>query len=158
MAVAAGTTGRTIQQAKAVEESGSVVLREAVKAGEISVKKAAKVAKLPKAKQAKAMKEPAPKKEKPKDDDGEMVKELEAADSQIRSLQELVESLKKSDLAKEVVKWREKFAQLEGRLRQCMTTKGEAEKQAKYSTSLLAQIRKALKVQKNSEILPALKK
>ena len=73
-------------------------------------------------------------------------------------------SLAASDSGKEIARllgkvdsWKLKFDQLMGRLEQCNTTRAEAEKQAKYATGLLAQIRKALKVEKNSEILPALK-
>jgi hypothetical protein len=85
-----------------------------------------------------------------------MVKELEANDKTIRDQQELIESLNKSDLGAEVEKWKLKFDKLEGRLQQCVTTKNEAERQAKYSTGLLAKIRKALRIEKNSEILEAI--
>lgn len=84
--------------------------------------------------------------------------ELDRADKEILRLQALVESLKKDDLAKEVEKWHLKFDQLHGRLQQCMTTKAEAEKSAQYQSDLLAKIRKALKVEKNTQILAALGK
>ncbi|MDZ4253415.1 MAG: hypothetical protein U1A72_12680 [Sulfuritalea sp.] len=105
--------------------------------------------------------EPKKKKAKPAptpDEDyaADMGKELESAAAQITNLQALVESLKKDDLAKEVAKWHLKFDQLEGRLRQSVTSQNEAEKQARYSTGLLAKIRAALKVEKNAHILPAI--
>ncbi len=84
--------------------------------------------------------------------------ELERADKQIREQQELIESLKKDDLAKEVAKWKKQFDQLNGRVQQFATTTAEAKKTAQYQADLLAKIRKALKVNKNSEILPALKR
>lgn len=83
-------------------------------------------------------------------------KELEHADQEIRKLQALVESLQSSDLGKEVAAWHLKFDKLDGRLQQCMTTKNEAERQARYSTGLLEKIRKTLRVEKNSLILEAI--
>ena len=156
MAAEAGVSVRTIKDAKAVERNGSDSLKEAVREGKIPVSRAAKAAKLPKAQQVKAAERPEKKPEKPKREDN-LADELERADREIRSLQALVESLKKSDLAKEVAKWHTNFDKLEGRLYQCMTTKAEAEKQARYSTGLLAKIRAALKVKKNSEILEAIR-
>lgn len=158
MAAGADVSERTIQQAKVVEKKGSEELKEAVKSGAVSVKTAAKATKQPKAKQAAAAKEK-PKKPKPEpvEDHGDsLTKELEAADKTIRSQQALIESLQKSDLAKEVTAWHLKFDKLEGRLGQAVTTKNEAERQARYSTGLLEKIRKSLKVQKNSEILEAI--
>jgi hypothetical protein len=161
MAKEAGVSKRLIVDAKAVDKNGSDVLKTAVVEGEISVSKAAVVAKKPKAQQAKAMKEAKekkPKKAKPVDEyPPNMAEALQQADDQIRAQQELIESLKKSDLAAEVIKWRDKFERLEGRLRQCMATKTEAERQAKYGTKQLSDIRKLLRVEKNSEILEAIK-
>jgi len=99
---------------------------------------------------------PKPKPEPAEDFGDSMAKELEANDKTIRDQQELIESLNKSDLGAEVEKWKLKFDKLEGRLRQAVTTKNEAEKQAAYGTGLLAKIRKALRVEKNSEILEAI--
>ena len=86
-----------------------------------------------------------------------LVNELERAQQTILSQQAVVESLNKSDLAAEVVKWRDKFDRLEGRLQQLMTTEAEARKQATYATGLLAQIRKLLKVEANAAIIPEIK-
>lgn len=61
LAEIAGTSKRTIQQAKTVEAKAVPKVKEAVKSGEISVKKGAELAQLPAKEQAKALK--APKKE-----------------------------------------------------------------------------------------------
>ena len=158
MASEAQVSVSSIKAAKKVEELGSVALKAAVKGGEIAIDKAATIAKLPKQQQAAAIKAPPKPKTEPASEQFEpnLADELERADKEIRALQALVESLKKSDLAKEVADWHMKFDQLEGRLHQCMTTKGEAEKQASYSTKLLNEIRKALSVQKNNLILPCI--
>lgn len=150
MAVEAGTTDRTIQQAKAVEVNGAKALIEKVKAGEVSVKKAAAVAKLPKREQIAALDAEA-------EQHGEAgavdpIKELEHAEVQIRKLTAQVESLSKSDQGKEALLWQTKFYELEGRLSQCMTTKAEAEKTAKYATGILAKLRKMLNVEHNGDI------
>lgn len=150
----------TIKRAKAVHANGSEALKDAVKEGEITVDKAAVIAKLPKKEQARAMKEKPEKKLAViiEDDNApDLVKELERADKEIRSLQALVESLQAPDLAKQLTKLHLKYEQLEARLLQCNTTRAEAEKQARYQSGLLAKIRTALKVKKDSDILAALK-
>lgn len=168
LAEKSGTSHQTIKDAKKVVEDGGVALKEAVRDNEISISKAAEIADLPKSEQREAVqeeKEKPPvtrkkktqKKEKPEPEDSNLVDELQRADKEIRSLQAVVESLKKDDLAKEVAKWHQKYDQLEGRLAQAVTTKNEAEKQAKYATGLLTQIRKALKVDKNAQILEAIR-
>ena len=108
---------------------------------------------------SKTPKKPTPKAvdPEPDDPDNDPVAALEYADKEIRNLQALVESLKKSDLAKEVETWAKKYAQLEGRLNQEMTTCGEAKKQATYSTKKLAEVRAALGVKTDREILAAIK-
>jgi hypothetical protein len=151
MASEAGTTDRTIQQAKTVEVNGSKALKEMVKDGEVSVKKAAAVAKLPKSKQVAALDVEA-------EESGKVdtVAELERADGEIRKLTEQVKSLSVSDTAKELSTWQAKFYQLEGRLNQCMTTKGEIEKQAKAQGDVLAKVRKMLNVERNGDICRAI--
>lgn len=62
LAVSAGVSERTIEQAKAVQTKAAPEVVEAVKAGEIGLKKAAAIAKLPKEEQAAAIAKPAPKK------------------------------------------------------------------------------------------------
>lgn len=168
MAKEADVSERTVRQAKTVAANGTEKLKQDVKDGKISVKEAAKVAALPKREQAKAIaeskavfkREPAPEKQPDPADDfaPDLVAELERADKEIRSLQALVDSLQSPDLAKEVVTWRDKFFQLEGRLQQCMTTGAEAQRQAKYQGELLAKIRKVLRVEANGQILPALER
>ena len=93
----------------------------------------------------------------PREDTKELADALESAHFQIGKLEALVESLKKDDLAKEVAKWHLKWDQLEGRLRQCMDGKNEAQREAKYAKDLLTKIRKALKVDTNSKILEAIR-
>ncbi len=61
LAVSAGVSERTIEQAKAVQTKAAPEVVEAVKAGEIGLKKAAAIAKLPKEEQAAAIHKPAPK-------------------------------------------------------------------------------------------------
>jgi hypothetical protein len=169
MAETAGTKGRTIQQAKAVESSGSAALKEQVKAGNVSVKKASKVAKLPKNQQVKALADfdlsadatKGMRDREPQNDHGDagevdLVAELEHAHAEILKLTAQVESLSKSDVGKEALKWQKMFYELEGRLHQCMATKGEAEKQAKYSSGELAKIRKLLSVERNGDICRAI--
>lgn len=110
--------------------------------------------------EAKEKKPKKPKAAKPLPDgaeEKELANALESADQEIRGLQALVESLQASDLAKELTKLHERYAKLEGRLQLAITQKNEAEKQARYSTGLLAKIRKALKIQKNAEILEAIR-
>ena len=151
MADEAGTTDRTVRQAKVVVEHGSAELKEKVTAGEVSLKKAATVAKLPKREQVAALDVEA-------EESGKVdpVAELERADGEIRKLTEQVKSLSVSDVAKELAKWQAKFYQLEGRLAQCMTTKGEIEKQAKAQGDVLAKVRKMLDVERNGDICRAI--
>lgn len=61
LAVSAGVSERTIEQAKAVQTKAAPEVVEAVKAGEIGLKKAAAIAKLPKEEQAAAIHKTAPK-------------------------------------------------------------------------------------------------
>lgn len=78
LAEIAGTSERTIRQAKAVESKAAPKVKEAVKAGEISVKRGAEIAKLPAKEQAKALAEP-PKKEEHYDPRDDHLKETQQA-------------------------------------------------------------------------------
>jgi len=169
MAEEAGTGERLVQQAKVVSANGIPALKEAVKKEEIAIEKAAAVAKKPKREQAKALKEAKEKKPKlpkkpsaakPKQDDGR-VKELLAQSDEdakrIAALEAVVKSLKQSDKDAEIEKLHKKYAQLEGRLQQCMTTQNEAKKDATYAKGMLAKVRAALKVKKDSDILEAIR-
>jgi len=81
---------------------------------------------------------------------------LDDAHREIERLHELVESLTDSDLAVECAQWSERYARLEGRVRQLTRTAREAERTATYRGKLLREIRAALGVERDREILPAL--
>lgn len=85
LAVSAGVSERTIEQAKAVQTKAAPEVVEAVKAGEIGLKKAAAIAKLPKEEQAAAIHKPAPKAE-PEAPPAPANHELEEAVSTINEL------------------------------------------------------------------------
>lgn len=167
MAEEAQVSISTIAQAKKVEADGAEFLKEAVKEGEISVSQAAAIADKPKREQAKAVreaKEPKPKKEKPVEEEDDesmsaasMGRALAECEAERVALQAIVESLQADDLSKELVKWQQKYAKLEGRLALAIKQKEEADKQARYSSGMLAKIRAALKVQTNGEILQAIR-
>jgi len=89
----------------------------------------------------------------PVDHESDPWKELEAADKQIRDQDTLIKSLSGGHLAKEVAEWQMRFIQLEGRLGQAVTTKNEAEKQARYYGGVLKQIRKTLGAETNQQII-----
>lgn len=99
---------------------------------------------------------PAPAAEK-EDFGDSLATELEHAHKEIERLEVLVSSLSKSDLAQEVRDWALKFDQLNGRLQQAVTTGNEAAKDATRRGRTLADIRKELGVERDSEILPALR-
>jgi UDP-N-acetyl-D-mannosaminuronic acid transferase (WecB/TagA/CpsF family) len=63
----------------------------------------------------------------------------------------------KDDTKKEIAVWRDKFDAACGRINQLTTTINEMRKQLEYQTKLFANIRKELRVEKNSEILSAIK-
>jgi hypothetical protein len=92
----------------------------------------------------------------PEDDAPDPVAEWERAEKEVERLEELLAMLKTSDVAKELTALSGKYGQLEGRLRQEMTTRSEAEKEARYAKGELARIRKALHVERDRDILPAI--
>ena len=96
LAVSAGVSERTIEQAKAVQTKAAPEVVEAVKAGEIGLKKAAAIAKLPKEEQAAAIAQPIPKKEgpDPQQKEEDEYTELDALADQVRDLQAEVARLK----------------------------------------------------------------
>ena len=128
-------------------------IREKVAAGSDPVQTTYEVIEAKRAEIKAAPKEPEPKEAEPVDGEADPWKELEAADKQIRDQDMLIKSLSGSDLAKEVADWQMKFTQLEGRLGQAVTTKNEAEKQARYYGDILKKIRKALGVEKTQQII-----
>lgn len=86
----------------------------------------------------------------------DVLDELKHADKRIHELETLVESLQSDDLHREIRALHSRLAQLEARLHAEITTANEAKRQAKYANGVLEKVRKALGVQKNSEILPAI--
>lgn len=104
-----------------------------------------------------AAREPEP--DQPDDDDVfdvDPVAEWERAEKRVEELESLVASLKSSDLAGEVVEWRQKYAQLEGRLQREITTRNEAERTARYAQKKLAEVRKELGIERDRDIIPAI--
>lgn len=163
----AKTTGvslRTAENIKAIADSTSAVLKDAVIDGKVSLARGAKLAKLPPSKIARDV-EAAPQKPKPKvaepetpsEDQPDMVSEFAALSAENDRLTVLVASLSKSDLAKEVATWKGKFDSVCGRVNQLLTTEAAMAKTAKYAKSQLTDIRKALGVERDSEIIPAIK-
>lgn len=113
---------------------------------------------------AKAIAETKSAKPKPKrepepqpEDEPDFQAELAAAQKEIEGQEKLIESLMKNDLQKELVIQRGRFDALNGRLHQVLTTEAEARRTAKYRGDILTAIRKVLGVEKDSEILPAIK-
>lgn len=102
--------------------------------------------------------EPAPEPDTPDDADVEVdpIAEWERAEKRIEELEALVASLQSNDLAREVAVWRQKYAQLEGRLHREMATRAEAEREAKYAKKKLAEIRRELGVVQDRDIIPAI--
>lgn len=99
---------------------------------------------------------PAPPAEEPNPDDHDIAAELEHADRQIRELEETIESLSKDDSAREIRALQAKIAQLNANHQGTLRTLDEARKSAKYGGEQLAKIRKALGVERDREILPAI--
>jgi CRISPR/Cas system CSM-associated protein Csm2 small subunit len=81
---------------------------------------------------------------------------LEEQEARIAELEALVVSLSKGDLAAEVKRQAQEMGQLRGRISQMMTTANEQDKTLRYQAKLLQDIRKALGVEKSSQILPAI--
>ena len=87
----------------------------------------------------------------------DLAAEFMALNKENEKLQKLNESLLKDDSKREIMTWKSKFDAMCGRLDQVNSTCAEMKKQLEYQTKLLASIRSELGVQKNSEILAALK-
>lgn len=151
-AAQSGASDRTQRMADKVAKA-SPDLAKQVAHGEISLPKA--VAQI-EGKPAKAKPAP-PANDEADDDQPDLAAELEAADKEIRRLNQLVETLSAgNDLAQQVAEWSLKFDQLSGRNAQLMRTSNEAQSQARYQADMLAKIRKTLGVTTNAEILPVL--
>jgi hypothetical protein len=88
----------------------------------------------------------------------DLVEELEHAHSEIRRLEALNEAFASlDDTAAELKKLSERYARLEGRLNQELTTSREAQRQAKHQGETLKKIREALGVRQTQEILPKIR-
>ena len=75
---------------------------------------------------------------------------------EIKALNERIAILTRDDLAAAADEWKLKFEQLSGRNRQLQETAREAQLAGQRAVDQLAKIRKALGVESNAEILPAL--
>lgn len=94
----------------------------------------------------------------PEDDPIEaLTQEIRALERRNAELEDLNESLNKSDLGREVTAWSAKYAQLNARLEQALKTGSEAKKQAEYQGKLLSKIRKLLGVERNGDILDVIR-
>jgi hypothetical protein len=85
LAEIAGTSERTIRQAKAVESKATPKVKEAVKAGEISVKRGAEIAKLPAKEQAEALTAPKVKDEEVYDPTADQLAEADSTIAELAS-------------------------------------------------------------------------
>ena len=160
---------RSVATATKVLDQGCENLVEAVKAGSIAVSKAAQIAALPKEQQPAAMAAPRPKPTKTRnepppeqpDDDlearyADLVGICEREVAENAELRERIAALTADNLKAEIDRRVLEIQGLRGRLQQEMTTRSEAEKMARRRGILLEQIRKALEVERDSEILPAI--
>lgn len=86
----------------------------------------------------------------------DLLADLERTELERGRLADLVETLTTDDTATALAKLSERYARLEGRLKQEMTTRSEAEKEAKYAKGVLAKVRKALGVEGDRGILTAI--
>lgn len=93
----------------------------------------------------------------PDDHEPDPVAEWVRAESENEELRARVALLEQDDAKRALSEMSEKYARLEGRLQQALTTQGEAEKQAKYYGALLEKVRQALGVQSNRDILAAIR-
>ena len=103
-----------------------------------------------------AVKETKPQVELEEDDSTDLAQL--ASDLQNEAYQRQIASIESDDLAAEVVRLNTQLDQLNGRLQGEITTRNEAQKQAKYYADLLWKIRKVLNVETNKEILTKLSK
>jgi hypothetical protein len=81
----------------------------------------------------------------------------EEQERRIAELERLVESLEKADAAAEIKRLSTMYAQLEGRLRQEMTTCTAAQEQSQRHAATLKKIRQELGVDQTQQIIPAIR-
>lgn len=155
MAKEANVSEKTIKDARVAIKSGQA---DDVLAGKISVSKAADIARgKPQQKETKAPAREPECKQSDEDESPDLAAEYMALSEENEKLQRLNESLLQDDTKKEIAVWKDKFDAICGRLDQANATCAEMKKQLEYQTKLLANIRSELGVQKNSEILGAIK-
>lgn len=143
LAKLADVSTRTIVQAKQVIKNGQA---DEVMNGHASVKSLATPPKLSQPPDIEDV-----------EDEPDWQAELLRADKEIKRLEELVGSLSTADKDKEIATWSERYYKLNANMQQKQVTQEQAEKTAKYRGELLAKIRKALNVERDSEILGAIK-
>lgn len=150
MAKEADVSPQTIKDAKTVIKAGRA---DEVRNGTASLQSIARPAK------AKTVPppEPEPEPEAPEEEGPDLAKELEDTHNDNIKLQKLVESLSKSDSAKEIKTWKGKYEAANGRINQLCETEKQLKSQLSYQTTILASVRKLLDVKTNNEILSALK-
>lgn len=85
------------------------------------------------------------------------IAEWERTQKELEAAQELAAKLQSDDISKELATMHQQVRHLSARIEQLSATASEAQKQATYQGKLLRQIREALGVDSNSEILKALK-
>lgn len=153
LAALAGTTKRTIQQAKAADKAGLI---DAVKDGALSAEQAAKVA-------SGKSKKVAKKKAKPADaipedlgiSDDELIEENTRVQTENNLLNDTIKSLQVSDKDAEIKKLQERVYGLEGRIQQLMASEKSMESKLKYQTEIIHKLRKIYGVETHAEIIAA---
>ena len=151
-AAASGASVATQRRADAVTKAAPELSRQ-VASGEITLAEAVKVA-APQLSQRKvAQDDPAP---NAPDDAPDLVQLADELMRENEAYQRQIQSLDADDPKAELVRLNLHLDQLNGRLQGEITTRNEAQKQAKYYAGLLERIRKALKVESNRDILAAL--
>lgn len=87
------------------------------------------------------------------DDAHDLMRDLEESMKENADLRHMVEKLSASDVGAELVKLERKYAGLEGRLHLEMATSRQAQKEAQNAKRLLRQVREALGVTSNTQVL-----
>ena len=105
-----------------------------------------------------AVKETKPQVDNEDDDSTDLAQLASDLQKENEAYQRQIASIQSDDLAAEVVRLNTQLDQLNGRLQGEITTRNEAQKQAKYYADLLGKIRKVLNVETNKEILTKLSK
>jgi ParB-like chromosome segregation protein Spo0J len=159
LAEIAGTSKRTIQQAKVVESKATPEVQAAVKSGAMSVKKAAETVSPPKvrgaaAPQPAAARPAAAPAAPPPDDDGgfDPLEELEAMNAENTKLRKLLEA---NDMAAEVLKWQGLYDVAQRRSDEHLATINSRDKQIKFLARQLERCGRAVGELDQDKIAPA---